>query len=404
MANDPAPLSIAPVVLPERYRRLVEWVVEAAGFEVASDQAWTIGDRGAVIPESQQEARRLLRSMLASGAKVGLIEHAAPVDQPISVQPIAGKLFTAYQVDGGHIQLAGCQLEHHLVCRCTSEAGSFAYYNGVGERLPDALVASIGLKDLAPRANTPEISTEQIADAIAAALAQTSSAGDAIRHVTLVQCRHATGKIRFTIGNVSWDLPFSGWANGFNPPPFVCPHTGVASFHVASTDDGRIVAAEELATCHRSGRRLLRNELVQCAVTGVYLLPEYVVHCPVTDEVVEQGALVECGHCRQLVSPHAIHEGSCTACRNLQPIRGDDLRWRELLAEHPGLAAWRRWRMAETKEVYILEGQGVWQRLFAVIDRRTMNCRYMATAGRWPAVWKEFNVEQMREMLGKNEK
>lgn len=398
MANEPAPPSISPAAIPENYRRLAEWIAESAGVELIFEPTWIFEDSAVPVRESSRELP--LRAMLACGEKVGRIEQATLSEQPNSVQPIAGKLFSAYQVDDGHIQLAGCQLDDHWVCRATYREGRNAYYNSMGDQLPDALVASIGLQNLSKRTGAAEISAGQSADAIAIALERASDGGESPVSIAIAPCRHVSGKIRFTIGNMSWDLPFSGWANGFAPPPFICPHSGMASFHVSSTDDGRIVAAEALATCHRSGRRLLRNEFVQCAVTGVCLLPEYAVHCPVTEEVVEQSCVVECRRCRQWVSPHALREEICAACWNLRPIAAADPGWLKLTAEYPGLSAWRRWRMSETSQVYILAGQGVWQRLLAVIDRRTLHCRYMATANRWPAVWKELSAEQARELLG----
>jgi len=286
-----------------------------------------------------------------------------------------------------------------LVCRCAWNESDVSYFASDGKRLSAAVIDAIELDDLSPRAGAEELDVNGGVSAIEAALEQAELTSAPVRHVTLIQCRHATGKIRFTIGSLSWDLPFSGWANAFTPPPFHCPHTGVETFHVAATDDGRIAAAEEIAVCRRTGRRLLKKELAQCAVTGAYVLPEYAVHCPVTGEIVEQGVLVECSHCRQLVSPHAIQERQCLACRTLVPLDNEDSRLQRVIAEHPGLASWRNWRLSETADAYVLEAQGLWQRLLAVLDRQTLHCRHMALAQRWPGKWRDLSVEQTREIL-----
>ncbi len=402
MAHEPAPQTLPPVTTLPSHRRFEKWVLAAVG-PLPDSIAFRAGgpESTVAIIESPAATRRYLRALLLAGANSGLIDEAAPVEQPGSLQPIAGKLFGAYQVDGGHLQLAGCQLEDHLVCRCAWNESDVSYFASDGKRLSGAVIDAIKLDELSPRAGADELNVNEGVSAIEAALEHAESTSAAVRHVTLIQCRHAAGKIRFTIGSLSWDLPFSGWANAFTPPPFHCPHTGVDSFHIAATDDGRIAAAEEIAVCRRTGRRLLKKELAQCAVTGAYVLPEYAVQCPVTSEVVEQGVLVECTHCRQLVSPHAIQEGQCRACRTLAALENDDPRRQRMIAEHPGLAGWRNWRLAETADAYILEAQGLWQRLLAVLDRQTLHCRHMAIAQRWPGKWRDLSVEQAREILEK---
>ena len=390
MANEPASSSQQLLTLPE-FRRLADWVRTASPGAAAPAETATV--------ESPAAWRRRLRALLHAAAQAGLIDEAAPADQPSSVQPIAGKLFAAYHVDGGHLQLAGCQLEDHLVSRCTWSDGRVSYHSGDGQPLSAEVVAAIQMEHLEARDATNELNVDEAGRAIEAALEIAEHDGGEVQHLTLIECRYVSGKVRVTIGNASWDLPFHGWAGAFVPPAFVCPHTGRATFHISATDDGRIVAAEEIATCRRTGRRLLRNELAHCAVTGAYVLREYAVQCPVTGELVEQGVFVECRNCRQLVSPHAIQEGVCAACRNLAAIGALDPRLQRVLAAHPGLASWRNWRFAETADVLILEAQGLWQRLLAVLDRQTLHCRHMALAQRWPGKWRDLSAEQAREVL-----
>lgn len=416
VANEPVPLSHAPVVLPSAVRPFVDWLTSTSirndgesEFDSDDDSesgiqaAWAFTDGVDASHSLSSGARRILRSLLEQAKKSRLIEFAAPDDQPTSVQPIAGKLFAAYRVDGGHLQLAGCQVDDHLVCRCERPNGTHDFFSIAGDHLPDHVISAIGLESLSPSEITADLDSHEAALAASAALTHAATTGATVRRMTLIRCRHVSGKVRFTIGNVSCDLPFSGWAGDCEPPPFVCPHTGARSFHIAATDDGRIAAAEEIAVCRHSGRRLLRQELVRCAVTGAYVLPEYAAECPVTGEQLEQSAFVECTHCRQSVSPHAIEGERCSACRSLQALKADDLQMSRILNEYPNLTTWRHWRFAQTSQVYILEAQGLWQRLLAVIDRHTLACRHAAIRGRWPAAWKDLSSDQMRDVLGKRE-
>jgi hypothetical protein len=388
LANEPGSLPTVAAALSSRFRPWVEWVVGRV-------ETGILFEDFAPATEPTPAARRVLRALLLDAERDGLVEFAVPAGHPLSVQPIAGQLFAAYQVDGGHVQLAGCQLDEHLVCRATWTSGTITYHTAGGETVPDAMRASVGLDHLETQSGLGDASPTETALAMVALCERSEPP----RQITLIQCRHASGKVRFTIGNVSWDLPFAGWTGNFSPPPFVCPHTGVATFHLASTDDGRIAAAEEIVACHRTGRRLLRQELARCAVSGAYVLPQYTITCPVTGEIVEQTALVECATCRQLVSPHALKQGECAACREIAEVSSADVRLAHILEEHPGLAKWRHWKLAETADVFIVQAQGVWQRLLAVLDRRTFHCRHMATGNRVSSGWKAVENDAIRDVL-----
>jgi hypothetical protein len=203
---------------------------------------------------------------------------------------------------------------------------------------------------------------------------------------TLVWCKHAAGKLRFTIGQQAVDLTFDDWARTLTPPPLVTP-SGQHSYHLAATDDGRITAAEEIDTCSISGRRVLREELVACDVTGQHALPEYFGDCPVTGQKLLTEQFVICPECRQQVSPHAIDQGRCAACRSRQPASKTDPRLARLLDEHRQLDRWRNWSLSETATIYNLTAAGLVKRLLLVIDKQSLEVLHLASGNRFTSRW-----------------
>jgi len=84
--------------------------------------------------------------------------------------------------------------------------------------------------------------------------------------IEIVWHRWAAGKLRFTIGNEFVEVPFADWAARLMPPAFKCPHSGKLTFNLAAIDDGRIVAADEIAACEQSGRQMFARRAghLQC--------------------------------------------------------------------------------------------------------------------------------------------
>ena len=58
-------------------------------------------------------------------------------------------------------------------------------------------------------------------------------------------CGTSKGGCSSPSASATASLPFSSWAALLRPRPFVARHSGVATFHLAATDDGRIDAAEQ---------------------------------------------------------------------------------------------------------------------------------------------------------------
>ena len=333
--------------------------------------------------------------------------HVTPAEQPTSVPEIAEILFPAYTVTDGRVSLAGCALEDRLVLQLVYEYGGQTleiYLNAEGKEVDGQPIAQDRQVKLVPLAKPPEgvqVDFERLL-AVGLRLAQDrlpAGAGLDLVGCQAIWCKYVEGKLRFAIAAASMDLPFSGWTRTLSAPPFVCPHTGAATFRLAATDDGRIAAAERIETCAETGRRLLSTELVRCAVTGRRVSPELAEVCPISGRRLLRTELVQCGSCRQRVSPQMVERNQCQACRRLKAVTKADPRMARLLHEHPTLDRWRRWRMGETSRVYVLVATGWLNRLLVVVDKETLELRHMATGGRLSHRWTEVEPAQFVYVL-----
>jgi hypothetical protein len=333
------------------------------------------------------------------------LTHVVPADQPQSVAEVAARLFPAYTVDEGHVSLAGCSLEDRLFLRLGFRDGDRTceiFLNGEGQEVDEEPVR--GLAECPPLGRAPQPLGPEIERLMAGGtrLAEEHLPGGAALELadsTAVWCKFADGKLRFTIGAAAVDLPFSGWARGLQAPPFVCQYTGESTYHLAATDDGRIVAAERIETCAETGRRLLSSELVTCSATGRRVAAELVEACPVSGRRLLQSTMVHCGTCRQRVSPAALERNQCLACRKLKRVSKADPRMARLFDEHPPLDRWPRWRIAETARVYVLVASGWLRRLLVVVDKESLELRLLATGSRLTAAWQVVEPAQYPHVL-----
>jgi hypothetical protein len=335
------------------------------------------------------------------------VTHAAPADQPQSVQQITERLFPAYTVEGGRICLGGCSLEDRLILRLNfrhAQKTLEIYLNAEGKEIAGEPVAGSPRVELAALVSPPAPFGPEVERLLAAGarLAQErlpAGAEAELVAATAIWCKHVDGKLRFTIGSASLDLPFSGWTRTLTPPRLVCPYTGMATYHLAATDDGRIAAAEQIQPCAETGRRMLSIELVSCAVTGRRVAPDLVEACPVSGRRALKTHLVRCGMCRQRVSPAVLERGVCMACRSLKRVNKADPRMARVLHEHPTLDRWRRWRLAETAKVYVLVARGWFKRLLVVVDKESLDLKLVATGGCLAARWDPADAAQYPYIL-----
>lgn len=321
----------------------------------------------------------------------------APADQPGTVHEMADRLLPAYTVDGGVVRLAGCLLDDRLFLRAVaSEADPpfECFFDRDGVEVAPEMIDVLGMRDTIELERSPEQAEEAVAQLsrlveqrLAVRFAQSGSR-PAFR-LAAVWCKHAEGKIRVAIGEHSIDLPFAGWARVLEPPAVFCSDSARASYHLAALDDGRIVAAERVAVCEQSGRRVLIGELATCSATGRRVLPEFVETCPVSGETVLRAAMFSCPVCRQRVAPAVSRRGVCEACDRMEPVSKADPRLARLLDEHPRLERWRHWRMAESANAYHLTARGWFRKLFLLIDKDSLELKFLATGRRFRSVWDE---------------
>jgi hypothetical protein len=345
--------------------------------------------------------------------------QAAAARQPVSVHELTAPLFTQYSIEGGHIHLAGCSLEDRPFLRLSfrhdhAPAGEpqvvHCFGSSDGELLGPRMIADLELDQLVPLAGRiPRLDGDvlrQWIDVTRRQFEARPTTGDwRLLAATLVWCKHAEGKLSFSIGTKSVEVAFAGWGRLLAdrrvlPPPYECPLSGRNSYRLAATDDGRITVAESLAVCAESLRRVLVDELESCAETGRRVLPEYLQTCPVTGKRVLASVLQPCAMCQQRVCPRALESERCPACRQLSPTTKTDPRMARILDAYPKLDRWRNWKIAETRSVQVLVGMSALRRLLVVLDKQTLDILHVASSSRLSSRWTTANDVQRMEWMG----
>jgi hypothetical protein len=345
--------------------------------------------------------------------------HAQPARQPGSVHQLAGHLFSYYQVDGGHSHLAGCTLDDRPFLRLTflvpAASGQptgliHGFGTSEGGLLGNELLEQLHLDQLEPivgrRPRLEPTLLEQWTELTRREVtARHESTKLSTIAATLIWCKYASGKLAFSIGQQTVELAFEGWScmlqdHRAPPPPFTCPVSGLSSYHLAATDDGRITVAPAIAACEYSGRRVLAIELRTCAETGRRVLPEFLRACPVTGHPILESALRPCSMCRQSVSPRSLSKGRCAACRALEATTKADPRIARVLDAYPRLDRWRAWQVAETGTAQIVVGQSTWKRLLIVLDKSTLDVLHVAAGHRFSRGWTPVSDVQLADWVG----
>ncbi|MFW6171260.1 MAG: hypothetical protein ACODAD_12275 [Planctomycetota bacterium] len=345
--------------------------------------------------------------------------HAAAAKQPLSVRELAEHLFAQYTVDNGHMHLAGCSLEDRPFLRLSYLRSAPAegkarlvhcYGNSEGELVDAELRESLGLNNVVPLGKrTPRIDATLVRNWTQVTRGEFEDLevdpASCLIAVTVVWCKHAEGKLAFSIGQASAEVCFSEWGRLLVdrrcfPPPYECPLSDRSSYHLAATDDGHITVAEAIARCAESSQKVVENELRTCAVTHARVLPEYLRECPCTGMQVRSSVLETCSLCQQRVSPRAIVNTRCSACRELAAISNAHPQLARLLSRYPKLRKFGRWRMAESRTVWIFLGRAAWKKILVVVHKQRLDVLHMAISNRWSRTWTPMTETQRADWLG----
>jgi len=364
----------------------------------------------------------LLQRLHALGPAV----HVRPAGQPTAVNDITQRLFAAYKIEGGQIHLGGCQLTDYPFLRLTFTAEQngtlplssqppntselrHVFVAHDGSSLSDKIVHDLGLLEIEPILKLPprldDTALQSLITAGRRVAAQTATSRDPGATVvdpavtSLIWVKHVSGKLHFTIDEITVDLPFSGWARTITAQPYTSPQSGASSFQLAATDDGRIDVAAQIAVCQQSGRRVLCQELVTCSVTGKHILEEFTEICPVSGKACLNEAFATCQSCQQSVSKVTLENNTCLACQQLTKIKKDDPRLVWILGEHRGLDRWNYWQLSETQSAYITQANSWTKRLKVVVDKETLAVHHLATASRFSSTWLPVTAESQAEIL-----
>ena len=355
----------------------------------------------------------------------GIAAHARPRRQPEQVHELTGRLFSAYDVEGGSVHLAGCRLQERPFLRLTACCAGqhetpelvHQWVDAAGDLVDPELAQSLGLEDIVRREGLPPRFDQQMVERMKDAALQrigTASGQDAtgnngnrsdlgILATTIVWCKYAVGKLRFEIGEAEAEQPFEGWAMTLVAPPYHCAVTGAESFELAATDDRRITARSEIEVCEATGTRALRSELVLCAASGKLVLASHASLCPVSGDAVLSKSLATCEVCQQQVSPTAIRGTTCQACRGMRSVSQDDARLARILGQHPGFDRFRSWKLAETRDVYIVCGSTFLQQTLMVLDKQTIAALHLAHKNRFSRSWTPLAEFEREELFGADE-
>ncbi|WP_425396669.1 hypothetical protein [Aeoliella sp.] len=318
---------------------------------------------------------------------------ARPASQPESVHEFSSRLFDAYQVDGGQMHLAGCRLIDVPFLRVTTLASDDAsmvehrYFDHTMKPVSESQLEQLGLVEVSPLASDTSPYSRPQVESLAEPC---DTAAERFMALTVIVAKRAEGALQFDIGEQCARVRFGDWTRTIAAPPFRCAASGRDSYHLAAIDDGRIVAAEAIATCEESGASVLECERVKCGVTGKQVDPRLASKCPVSGEHVLKDEMATCHACQQSVSRLAVSGGVCKACRELPAAKPTDTWVAGLTEQFPTLKQYRKFRAGKLGELVRVMAIGWWRRLLVITAGEggpvVEVARREGLAGRWEQV------------------
>ena len=314
-----------------------------------------------------------------------------PSHQPLAVHEITESLFAAYRLDGGKLHVAGCQLEDIPFLRMTtltesadneSPSLSHQFFDASGQEVPVSTIKDLGLDQAVGCQDIPHRIDERVLSVRKQMVDQTTGGA-----VSLVWARHASGLLRFEFGEESVDTDFHGWVKTLKPPAAICPQTGAETYHLATTDDGKIIAAEQVALCEVSGKRCTSDELETCAETGKRVAPELLTTFAFTGDPVLKTQMQRCERCRSWVPASRLSRTGCVVCDSAKRTTQLPVSPEVLFAGFPKLVN-QSWFATEMEDKTILVNEGWFRRRVAIVDNSTHKLVYLAEASRLSSVWR----------------
>jgi hypothetical protein len=71
----------------------------------------------------------------------------------------------------------------------------------------------------------------------------------------------------------------------------------------------------------------------------------------------------------------------------------------QVLGEYPSLDRWSRWKLSETRTVYVLSARSFFRRLLAVVDKETLQMTRLAESAPLSRIWNDIPPEQRESFL-----
>lgn len=211
----------------------------------------------------------------------------------------------------------------------------------------------------------------------------------------LIQGRFFSGDLVLKTGERRWVLPLVLPAYAAAPPPIACMKSGVKTYHLAVTDDGRFIDADLAAADQETGRIFPRDELVSCAATGRLYRPEFMVQCPILLVPVHDKEIRPCPICRQKVSVLAMKGESCKSCQERTPVLPADERILKIIGRYPKLKSWSKWAISETRDIYNLEVAGALSQAKIFLRKSDLSFLGGARKTRLIGSWKDAEAKEL---------
>ena len=382
----------------------------------SSDDAFVFVLQGTEAEQSIQRltpSHKLFRHAVEALRMRPELPHLAPNDQPQNVPQLTEALFAPYQVAGGKVQLGGCQIEDRPILRVTQLSSDATqpncqhhYYWDNNKQLSTSEIEELGLRSVEPVELRLTKAQKEQTNSLKQSHHQNRSSDteQSVSVATVLWCKHVSGKIDLCVEENCVSVPFDTWARPLakglqTMPAYECPYTGQQSYHIASTDAGKITVTKAIESCEQSGRKLLKTELQTCCVSNQRISQDLLITCAASGDYLLSEHALSCDLCQQLVAPQNLKKQRCSHCRSLENISKDDPLMARILDTYPRFDAWSSWKLAESSTLYILVGRSLFRKYLAVLNTETLEPIRLASRNRFIGNWEDLPEVEARKIL-----